>query len=82
MSEVNEQGGSAQPQRGNHVLRRLQELGTGDAQRLVEAFNARYPYVATLGWQAGSEASEVDQKSVSRSVSQQAACSSTKRVAT
>lgn len=61
MSETDQQTGSGQPKRGTHVVKRLQELGTGDAQRLVEAFNARYPYVAALGRQVGSEASEDDQ---------------------
>jgi hypothetical protein len=61
MSETNEQDDDAQPQGGNHVLKRLQELGTGDAQRLVKAFNARYPHMATPASQAVSEASEVDQ---------------------
>jgi 1,2-phenylacetyl-CoA epoxidase catalytic subunit len=43
---------------GTHVLKRLQEVGTEDAQRLVDAFNARYPYMATLAQQTGSEAPE------------------------
>lgn len=43
------------------AVKRLETPSVERAQALVDAFNARYPYLAKPVPQAGSEASEEDQ---------------------